>query len=84
MPISITDYKNEPESAISKILSILEQQPYQAYTLNDLIPGLNRDQSIAFVELLTFQTTLTALIKQGRAKSKYINGTTYYVSSKAV
>jgi hypothetical protein len=84
VPISITDYKNEPESAISKILSLLEQQPYQAYTLNDLIPELNKDQVAAFVELLTVQTTLTALIKQGRVKSKYIHGTTYYVASKAV
>lgn len=54
MPIPIGDYKNEPDSAISKIISILEQQPYQAYTLTDLTPGLSPEPDHGLCGIVVF------------------------------
>ena len=82
MPISFREYKDELEPEDAKLLAIIEQTPYKAYSLSDLTPY--EDNLFMRVCLsLAVQAQLNKLIGKGLIKSKNINGIIYYVSAKA-
>lgn len=83
MPISLKEYKDEPESEDGRILAILEKQPHQAYSLVDLVLKTG-NLVLDVLQALALQFILKKLIQKGLVKSKDIKGMTYYVSSKAL
>jgi hypothetical protein len=86
MPISISEYHQGLDSEENRILSILEKQPYEAHDLEDLLPTKEEDISkILFIvkRLLGLEATLKGLIEKGLVRSKVVNGTVYYVCSRA-
>lgn len=82
MPISFREYKDELEPEGAELLAIIEQTPYNAYSLSDLTPS---EDNIFMRILLSLaaQSQLDKLIRKGLIKSKNIKGIIYYVSAKA-
>lgn len=83
MPISLREYKEELVSEDSRILAILERQPYQAYSLADLVAKTD-NLVLAILQTFALQSIVNRLIQKGLVKSKDVRGMTYYASSKAV
>ena len=84
MPISIREYKDELDSGESRILAILEKQPYQAYTLSELMEQNVKGLALTILYILATQAEVTNLIEKGLVKSKLVRGIIHYVSSKAI
>ena len=74
--------KRTLEPANTKLLAVIEQTPYKAYSLSDLTPY---DDNLLMRILLTLavQSQLKSLEEKELVKSKNIKGITYYVSVKA-
>ena len=69
MPISFREYKEELEPEEKKLLDIIEQKPYKAYSLLDLTPSDN-NLFIRILLSLAVQSQLDKLIGKGLIKSK--------------
>jgi len=82
MPIPLRSYQSELEPADSQILQILEKQPYQAYTVQELLPKTD-DILDRVLQTLALSFRLNKLVEKGLVKSKNIRGILYYVSAKA-
>lgn len=83
MPISLDSYKKGLTPEDAEFLSVLEQKPYQAYELKDLMPkATNALDNIANALAISFR--LRDLVRRGLIKSKYIRGKVFYISSKAI
>ncbi len=82
MPIPLKQYQDGVEPQEAEILAKLEQKPYQAYTLDDLLPKSN-NLIVTFTQGLALANRMDTLISKGLVKSKYIGLVRYYVSAKA-
>ena len=69
MPIPFREYKDELEPAGTKLLAVIEQTPYKAYSLSDLTPY---DDNLLMRILLTLavQSQLKSLEEKELVKSK--------------
>jgi len=82
MPISLGQYNEESGSEESRILDILNKQPFQAYSLLDLVPKI-QDTLQRVLLLISLQYTLDGMLKKNTVKSKNIQGVIYYISAKS-
>jgi len=84
VPISFREYSETLEAGDKELLAKLEERPYQAYSLPELLPALTKpDLLYDLIRILALQAQLNRLLGKGLIKSKLLRGTTYYVSSKA-
>jgi len=83
MPIPLREYKDGIEPEDSKLLGLLEKQPYQAYTLSDLATKTD-NWTLAILQTFALAAQVDRLIQKGLVKAKDIGGQIYYVSSKAI
>jgi hypothetical protein len=88
MPIPLKEYHDGLNTEETRILAILERQPYEAHDLEDLLPD-NKDARLSnvlfsVVQIFGLDATLTGLVQKGLVNSKVVGGTMYFISSKAV
>lgn len=84
MPISLRAFNDELEPGDTEVLRVLEQQPYQAYTLGELTPRLESDNVVfAILGAIAQQSRIQKLVARKLIRTKTIRGQTYYVSAKA-
>jgi predicted transcriptional regulator len=81
--MSVNAYLNEIEPDDEKLLGRLEQKPYQAYSIPDLLPKVENKAYLAAMTV-TLTAQLNRLIDKGLVQSKNIGGITYYISVKAI
>lgn len=87
MPISLRTYKDELTPDDSKLLTIIEKTPYQAYTLSELLSGLqtyDENLIIRMLQIFDLNEQLKRLIAKKLVASKPVNGMTYFISTKAI
>lgn len=82
MPISLERYSEETPSEEARILTILNKQPLQAYTLDDLTPKAQNTLIRALLYLSVLKT-LEEMTKKNLIESKNVQSVKYYVSKQA-